>query len=91
MLVVLLVDSAHVGGDVITLSWGCDQHLLGASLCTAVTYVHKKVEHDLQDTAGYVDNPKHGELAMETVCENSAVLTKYAEYGHWWSLLQQGD
>ena len=36
MLVVLLVDSTHVGGDVIALGGGCDQHLLGTSLVHSI-------------------------------------------------------
>lgn len=36
MLVVLLVDSTHVGGNVITLGGGCDQHLLGSGLLHSI-------------------------------------------------------
>ena len=51
MLVVLFVDSAHKSGDVITLCWGCDQHLLGTSLQT-IYIIQVSINQVSHGTAG---------------------------------------
>lgn len=47
MLVVVLIDSTHIGGDVVALGGGCDQHLLGSSLMHATQHAQTRKLHSL--------------------------------------------